>query len=301
MENLFDRPLLIKRKRHAAQRQVAGSEFLMRRTCEDLADRLSVIERKFDHAVTLFCGGRDAADVLRASGKIARITQIEADRAFLPTDAGIVEPDEVVPVEPESADLVVSLLALHEVNDVPGMLAQIRHALKPDGLFLAAFAGSGTLGELRESFIAAETDLAGGAAARVYPFMDVRDAGALLQRAGFALPVADNEAITARYDTAIGLVRDLRAMGATSALANGSRKPLSRPVLERIEDYYSDRYSDEDGRIRATFNVIWVSGWAPHPSQQKPLKPGSAVKRLDEVLQEIESDKNSPADPDLNR
>ena len=173
----------------------------------------------------------------------------------------------------------MSLLSLQEANDLPGALIQIRRALRPDGLFLGAIAGGGTLAELRESLLAAETELYGGASPRVAPFTDVRDAGALLQRAGFALPVADVETVTVRYASMFGLLRDLRAMGASNALVARTRRP-SRRLFARAAEIYAERFADPDGRIRATFAIVWMSGWAPHASQQKPLKPGSATVSL---------------------
>jgi SAM-dependent methyltransferase len=189
-----------------------------------------------------------------------------------------------VPFEPASLDLAVSLLALQEANDVPGVMVQIRRTLKPDGLFLAAFAGAGTLAELRESLLAAETELYGGASPRVAPFADVRDAGALLQRAGFALPVTDVETVTVRYDSLFALLRDLRGMGATNTLADRSRRPAARALFARAAQIYAERFADADGRVRATFNLVWMSGWVPHESQQKPLKPGSGQVSLAKIL-----------------
>ena len=190
-----------------------------------------------------------------------------------------------MPFEPESLDLVVSLLSLQAMNDIPGMLVQIRRALRPDGLFLGAFAGAGTLAELRECLLAAETELHGGASPRVTPFTDVRDAGALLQRAGFALPVADVETVTVRYDDMFGLMADLRAMGETSALADRSRRPGTRDLFARAAEIYAERFVDADGRVRASFSIVWLSGWAPDASQQKPLKPGSAKVSLKTILE----------------
>jgi hypothetical protein len=164
------------------------------------------------------------------------------------------------------------------------MLVQIRRALKPDGLFLGCMAGAATLFELRDALLAAEIELHGGASPRVIPFTDVRDAGALLQRAGFALPVADVETVTVRYDNLFGLMTDLRAMGAASALEARSRKPATRTLFARAAQIYAERHSDADGRIRATFSLVWMSGWAPDPSQQKPLKPGSAQVSLARIL-----------------
>jgi SAM-dependent methyltransferase len=170
------------------------------------------------------------------------------------------------------------------MNDIPGMLAQIRRALRPDGLFLGAFAGAGTLGELRESFLAAESELYGGVSPRVIPFPDVRDAGGLLQRAGLALPVADVETLTVRYDTLFSLMADLRAMGETSPLVDRPRRPGTRKLFSRAAEIYAERFADPDGRIKASFSIVWMSGWAPDASQQKPLKPGSAKVSLASVL-----------------
>lgn len=290
MNRLFDRELIIARRLRALRQPVAGADFLMQRTVNDLGERLSVIERRFGDAIALFCGSDLAARALRASGRAGNTVRVEIAPALLGDDDGITESGEILPAEPQRTDLVVSLLSLHEVNDVPGLFAQVRRALRPDGLFLGAFAGAGTLAELRDSLLAAETELGGGAAARVYPFMDVRDAGALLQRAGFALPVTDVETVTVRYASAFGLMRDLRAMGATSALVDRSRQPLSRRVLQRMAEIYAERHADDDGRIRATFNIIWISGWAPHASQQKPLKPGSATVSLSDALRAVDAD-----------
>ncbi len=258
----------------------------MRRAAEDLADRLSTLHRRFDAAATLFCITGDARAAILESGKVATVTRIEADAAFLRGAEGSLAASETVPFPPEGLDLAVSILSLQEANDIPGMLIQIRRALRPDGLFLGAMAGSGTLAELRESLLAAESELYGGASPRVVPFADVRDVGALLQRAGFALPVADVEAITVRYDDMFALMRDLRAMGVTNALAARSRRPATRELFARAARTYAERFSDPDGRIRATFAIVWMSGWAPAPTQQKPLKPGSAKVSLADYLQQ---------------
>jgi SAM-dependent methyltransferase len=179
---------------------------------------------------------------------------------------------------------VVSALALQFVNDLPGVLVQIRRALKPDGLLLAALLGGETLTELRQSFAEAESDIEGGVSPRVAPFADLRDLGALLQRAGFALPVTDVDRVTVRYDSVFGLMHDLRRMGATNALLARRRTPLKRATLMRMAEIYAQRFADDDGRVRATFEIIWLSGWAPHPDQQQPLKPGSAKARLADAL-----------------
>lgn len=284
MELLFDSELALLRKKRALKQGDPGARFLMNRVADDLEERLSTVDRQFDQAAAVFCLTNDAARAMLSGGKTKIVTRIEADPAFLDGDGRIANA-ETLPMEPASLDLIVSLLNLHEVNDVPGMLAQIRRALKPDGLFLGAMAGAGTLQELREVLLAAETELFAGAAPRVSPFADVRDVGGLLQRAGFALPVADLETVTVRYATIFDLMRDLRSMGATSILTARSRRPATRALFMRAAQLYAERFSDPDGRIRASFNIVWMSGWAPHESQQKPLAPGSAKMSLKDALE----------------
>ncbi|RLP27239.1 SAM-dependent methyltransferase [Mesorhizobium sp. YM1C-6-2] len=281
---MIDTGLLVDRKRRAVARAVAGADFLMERAAEDLAERLATVGRRFEKAAALFCVTAAARDAVLASGKADEAVRIEADAAFLGGGEGIVATPGHVPLAPASIGLAVSLLSLQDENDIPGMLVQIRRALKPDGLFLGAMAGAGTLAELRESLLAAEAELSGGASPRVLPFADVREVGALLQRAGFALPVTDVETVTVRYATMFDLIRDLRAMGATNVLSGRSRKPTSREFFARAAAIYADRFSDPDGRVRATFSFIWMSGWAPDASQQKPLRPGSAQVSLAEAL-----------------
>jgi SAM-dependent methyltransferase len=284
VEPLFDTELLLERKRRALKRAKPGADFLMARVSEELGDRLGAVERHFEKAVALFNITGEAASAIASTGKATEIVRIEADESFLNGAPGLVSKPGTVPLEADSIDLAVSLLALQENDDIPGMLIQIRRALRPDGLFLGAMAGSDTLAELRESLLAAETEIYGGASPRVFPFTDVRDAGALLQRAGFALPVADVDAVTVRYDTLFNLIVDLRAMGVTNALLGRSRRPASREFFRRAAEIYAERFSDPDGRIRATFSFVWMSGWTPHASQQKPLKPGSAQISLTKIL-----------------
>lgn len=283
MDELFDHHALGAFRRRALRGGDAGARFLMDAAVEDLSDRLAVVGKSLGPAAAIHCSTADAARAIRASGKAGEVFRVEADADLLDGD-GLVAPAEEVPLEPASLGLAVSLYALHAVNDVPGMLVQIRRALRPDGLFLGCMAGAGTLAELREALIAAEVELTGGAAARVHPFADVRDVGALLQRAGFALPVADIETVTVRYGSMLSLISDLRAMGATNALAGRSRRPASRELFVRAAQIYAERFADSDGRLRATFSTIWMSGWAPDPSQRKPLKPGSAAVSLADVL-----------------
>lgn len=287
MEPIIDTELATRRKLRAAARPAPGADFLLARAAEDLADRLLAVKRTFTDAATLFSPGEAAAEALRHAAGVERIDRIVAHEDLAGRGATVAR-QEALPLEPASLDLAVSLMGLHEANDLPGILVQVRRALRPDGLFVAAFPGAGTLTELRESLLASETELSGGASPRVMPFTDVRDAGALLQRAGFALPVADIDTVTVRYDTMFALMRDLRAMGSTNALLARSRRPATRALFVRAAEIYSERFSDADGRVRASFATIWMSGWAPAESQQKPLRPGSAKHSLAQALGEIE-------------
>jgi SAM-dependent methyltransferase len=277
---LFDRALLDQRRSRVA---AAPADFLLRAVADDVLDRLAAVKRTFATAVDLGTPTPLLAERLRASGQTTNVIHI--DRIGAPD---IVGDPELVPLAPASVDLIVSALALHWSDDLPGVFTQIRAALKPDGLFLASFLGSETLTELRQSLAQAEEEVTGGASPRVAPFAELRAAGALLQRAGFALPVIDQDRRVVRYDTALHLMRDLRAMGATNVLIERNRKPLRRQVLIRAAAIYAERFSDRDGRIRATFDVISLSGWAPHASQQQPLKPGSAKARLADALNAVE-------------
>lgn len=285
MEILFDEQLVRARRKRAITARDTNAAFLLDIAGRELADRLAVVERRFETAVELHGGTGIAAREALGTGKIGSLSRVETDAAFARAgDAFTAAPLEDVPLEPESANLILSPLSLHLVNDTPGTLIRIRRALKPDGLFLAAIPGSGTLQELRDVLLSAEAELTGGASPRVIPFADVRDVGALLQRAGFSLPVVDAETYTVRYDSLFPLMRDLRAMGMTNPLAGRSRVPVTRRFFVRAAELYAERYSDPDGRIRATFSIIYASGWAPHESQQKPLKPGSARMRLADAL-----------------
>lgn len=282
MEILFDRELLEQRRRRAARIE-PKADFLLRIVADELAARLSVVERQFEVAVELHGATGLVGDACLATGRIGTLQRVETDE----TTAGrpvLVAPLDDVPMEAESVNLVISPLALHLVNDLPGSMVRIRRALKPDGLFLAAIPGAGTLAELRESLLVADTEIHGGASPRVIPFGEIRAIGGLLQRAGFSLPVVDVETYTVRYSSLFGLMADLRAMGMTNPLTNRSRKPVGRRFFLRAAEIYRERFSDPDGRIRASFPIIYASGWSPHESQQKPLKPGSAKMRLAEAL-----------------
>lgn len=286
MEQIFDHDLLRRRRRRALDAKTPGADFLLAHVAADMADRLSLVERRFEQPVQLHGATAVTADLMEATGKTGRRFRFVADGEVEGRgDRELVRADpELAGLDAASTDLVVSPLALHLVNDTPGLLIQARRALVADGLFLAAVPGAGTLGELRQSLLEAESRLSGGAHSRVHPFADVRDYGALLQRAGFALPVADREDIVVRYDDIFALMRDLRAMGMTNATTARSRKPAPRALFALANEIYAERFSDADGRIRATFAIVHLSGWTPHESQQKPLKPGSAKMRLADAL-----------------
>jgi SAM-dependent methyltransferase len=278
---IFDRRLLRARQQRA---QTLGPvTFLLDRVAEEMGERLSVVLRRFDHAADLGTPTDALRRVLAASGKAGTIEAGASVGAAEIFTKGLTD-EAAQPFAETSLDLVVSALALQFVNDLPGTLIQIRRALKPDGLLLAAMIGGDTLNELREAFAEAESEIEGGISPRVSPFADIRDLGALLQRAGFALPVIDSDRLTVRYDHPLALMRDLRAMGATNILTERRRTPLRRATLQRMLEIYARRFADADGRLRATFEIVWLTGWAPHESQQKPLKPGSATQRLADAL-----------------
>ncbi|MEA2874244.1 MAG: hypothetical protein QOH67_4220 [Hyphomicrobiales bacterium] len=274
---VFDRALLRRRRERA--RALGAETFLIERVAADLAERLGAVLRQFDVAADLGTPADAVREALAGNAAIGRLIAASP----LP-DGDIVADEEALPFREGSLDLVVSALALQFVNDLPGALIQIRRALKPDGLFLAALLGGDTLTELRQSFAAAEAEIEGGVSPRVAPFADVREMGALLQRAGFALPVTDVERLTVRYSSPLILMGELRRMGATNVLTQRRRTPLRRATLKRTADIYARRFADPDGKVRATFEIVWLSGWAPHESQQKPLRPGSAQARLADAL-----------------
>jgi SAM-dependent methyltransferase len=274
---IFDRALLRLRRRRAMA--LGPVTFLLDRVADDMADRLAAVLRRFDVAVDLATPGPAVRTAIARLGSVGTI--IAADAI---SGGAVIADEEMLPFGDATIDLVVSALTLQFANDLPGVLVQIRRALKPDGLFLAALLGGETLTELRQSFAEAESDVEGGVSPRVAPFADLRDLGALLQRAGFALPVADADRVTVRYNTVFALMHDLRRMGATNALLARRRTPLRRATLLRMAEIYSNRFADADGRVRATFEIVWLSGWAPHPDQQQPLKPGSAKTRLADAL-----------------
>jgi SAM-dependent methyltransferase len=278
---VFDRALLRARRARAAG--LGPATFLLDRAAADLADRLAAVLRTFDLAADLGTPG----DALRRAlaGRVRTVVAVDAGVWQLHGEPlAVVADEEALPFRDGALDLAVSGLALQFVNDLPGALLQIRRALKPDGLFLAAMIGGESLSELRLAFAEAEADLEGGASPRVAPFADLRDLGGLLQRAGFALPVTDVDRVIARYASPLALMHDLRRMGASNALIARRREPLRRATLQRMFEIYAERFADADGRLRATFEIVWLSGWAPHESQQRPLAPGSAQRRLADAL-----------------
>ena len=279
---IFDRALLRRRRRRAAA--LGPATFLLDRVAGDLAERLATVLRRFEVAVDLGTPGDAVRNALVRLESVGRIVAADVMPDAARGEIVVAADAEALPFGDATLDLVVSALALQFVNDLPGVLVQIRRALKPDGLLLAALLGGETLTELRQSFAEAESDIEGGVSPRVAPFADLRDLGALLQRAGFALPVTDVDRVTVRYDSVYGLMHDLRRMGATNALLARRRTPLKRATLRRLAEIYAQRFADDDGRVRATFEIVWLSGWAPHPDQQQPLKPGSAKARLADAL-----------------
>jgi SAM-dependent methyltransferase len=287
---IFDRSLLRARLGRAARLRDDGAAFLVERAAADLSDRMAAVLRSFAVAGDIGTPTGHAVAALRASGQVETVLRLapspSMEKSAVPT---AVADEERLPLADTSIDLAVSLLALQSVNDLPGALTQIRRALRPDGLFLGCLVGGGTLGELRQAFTVAEAEVEGGASPHVAPFADVRDLGGLLQRAGFALPVTDLDSLTVRYADPFALLRDLRAMGATNVLVARRRTPLRRATLLRMAEVYAERFADPDGRVRATFELVWLSGWAPHESQQKPLKPGSAKARLADALGVVEN------------
>ena len=283
---LFDRDLHRLRLARAAPRY---ETFLKARAADDLVQRLTMIRRSFPVAVELGARtGGFAAALSRSevAGDVGWLAQADLSAAMLARAGGVrmVADEARLPLAEASVDLIVSALALHWVDDLVGVLIQIRRALKPDGLFLGAVLGGATLTELRQCLTEAELELTDGAGPRVSPFLDAFDGAALLQRAGFALPVADVDTVRVRYDHPLKLMADLRAMGEGNILWERPRRALGRPVLARASELYFQRFGAPDGRIVATFEIITLTGWSPHPDQQQPLPPGSARMRLADAL-----------------
>jgi len=302
---VFDRRLL-RRRRDRAARQSEIMPFLFTEAAERLADRLEDMARGFPQALDLGCRAGVLAKVQRGRGGITSLVQCDlspamARRAAESGGSTVAADEEALPFAEQAFDLVFSSLALHWVNDLPGALLQIRRCLRPDGLFLGALLGGSTLHELRAVLLQAEAEIEGGASPRVAPFVDIRDAGNLLQRAGFALPVADADTLTLAYPDALSLMRDLRAMGESNALGERRRTPTRRETLLRAAELYAERFGVADGGIPATFEIVYLTAWAPHPDQQRPLRPGSARGRLSDALDSPEIPAGDKADPKPRR
>jgi NADH dehydrogenase [ubiquinone] 1 alpha subcomplex assembly factor 5 len=283
MPDLFDHALLDRRRTRAAASGAAT--FLLERVAQEIAERLALVLRDFPLAVDLGSHEGTLARALEADPRIGTVVRLERNAALLRAGTGprVQADPESLPLRAGSVDLIASALSLQFANDLPGALIQARRALKPDGYFAAAILGPSTLGELRQALLDAESE-EGGAGMRVAPFTDVREAGTLMQRAGFALPVVDSETVTVRYGSALDLLRDLRAMGATNMLHERPRRPLKRTTLLRALSLYQEMFAETDGRVPARFEIVHMTGWAPHESQQKPLRPGSARTRLADAL-----------------
>jgi SAM-dependent methyltransferase len=278
---IFDRSLLRLRLLRAIE--AGGPDFLLRAAIDDIVKRLDLIIRDFPRVLDVGTPSPGLSERLVRDGRVvvrmAPLAQMASGSTL-----SLVGDEEELPFAAELFDLAVSALSLQTVNDLPGSLIQIKRVLKPDGLFLGCLLGGQTLRELRSALALAETELCGGVSPRVAPFADVRDMGQLLQRAGFALPVADSEPLTVRYRDMFALMADLRAMGGANALVDRIRKPSGGRLFLRAAEIYAERFSDADGRVRASFELIFASAWAPHESQQKPLRPGSARMRLEDAL-----------------
>lgn len=285
---IYDRTLFRRRRDHAAGR-TGDQDFLFREVADRLMDRLLDISRQFDLALDLGARNGDLGLELRTSGKAATVFAMDPSPVFAGHSLrqgipALVGEEDRLPFREGAFDLIVSNLVLHWVNDLPGALVQINRALKSDGLFQAAVFGGETLTELRHCLMAAEEEVSGGVSPRISPMIDLRDAAGLLQRAGFSLPVADTDRIDVTYDNAFRLMADLRAMGEANLLLNRLKNPTRKAVFLRAAELYAERHSRPDGKVSATFDILYLHGWHPSDSQPKPLRPGSATTRLADVL-----------------
>lgn len=288
---LFDRAR-VARNRDRASSNYRDYAFLKGRESTQLLERLGDSTRRFERALDIWAHDGQASEALQSSDLVEQVSAWEPSPAMLQrlSTRGIeatLAKDETLPFEPASFDLVVSVLSLHWMNDLLGVMNQVKTVLKPDGLFLACLFGGGSLKELRTALIEAESEITGGVSPRLSPLPGLQDMAGLMQRAGFALPVADIDHVTVRYAHPMKLLEDLRGMGEQAAFVprdGQERRPLSRRILARMSDIYAERFSDPDGRVRASFEIIWLSGWAPAPGQPKPLKPGSGKFSLADAV-----------------
>jgi SAM-dependent methyltransferase len=276
-DHIFDRKLYLARLERTKS---IRPDILSHSIATELAERLDPITREFNHACLIAVDSEPIASAIRASGKVKNLEILEPSAS------------ETLPLKANDFDAIFNVLDLHLVNDVPGELIQMRHALVPDGLFMACLFAGQTLNELRQSWLEAEDLVTGGVSPRVAPMIDVREMGGLLQRADLALPVMDLDRTIVRYPDAIALIHEIRSLGLSNPMTGRSRKPVTRNLLGEAISVYQQKFSDEDGRIRATIEVAWATAWAPHESQQKPLKPGSAKFRLADALKVPETKLN---------
>jgi SAM-dependent methyltransferase len=282
---IFDRAL-IERRRDRAADTAESHDFLLARVADDMAERLSIVQRRFPLAANIGAHHGLLSRRIQGIAGIERVVNVDRSQRLLSRCGAlrVVADEEALPFADASLDLAVSGLSLQLVNDLPGTLVQVRRALKPDGLLLASLLGGETLKELRQAWLAAEDEVTGGASPRVAPFADVRDLGALAQRAGFALPVVDSETVTVTYASPLALMQELKAMGASNMLVARRRRPVTRGLLLRAAAVYAERFADAGGRVPATFEILTLTAWAPDESQPKPLRPGSAQTRLADAL-----------------
>ncbi len=293
----------VRRHRDRAAPRLDDHDFLFREAAERLGDRLLDVKRTFPLALDLGCHTGQLARALCAGdrpGGIETLIQCDLSPAMARRAGPLVlaADEEALPFAGETFDLIISNLSLHWVNDLPGALAQIRRALKPDGLFLASMLGGETLGELRRALAEAEIAEEDGLSPRISPMAEVRDLGGLLLRAGFALPVADTDTLTVMYEEPMKLMADLHAMGETNAAMKSRKGFTRRGTLMAAVARYAELFADDGGRVPATFQIITLTGWAPDPSQQQPLKPGSAEARLADALGTEEISAGEKAKPE---
>lgn len=298
---VFDRAAVRAHRERAAARW-PQHDFLKREVADRLLDRLRDVTRRFARALDLGCHGGTLAELLPEVGGVGALVQADLSPAMARRAAAngrptLVADEEALPFAPHSFDLALSVLSLHWVNDLPGTLIQVNRCLKPDGLFLGALLGGDSLHELRVALMEAETELAGGLSPRISPFAEVRDCGGLLQRAGFALPVVDSDTITVTYADPLALMRELRGMGEANAVRERRRGGTPAALFARAAERYAERFAQPDGRIPLTFQVLYLTAWAPHETQPQPLRPGSAKARLAEALDTVERPAGDRADP----
>ena len=295
---LFDQHLIRQHRQRAAPRY-ADFAFLKDAAVARLADRLELIRRDFDLCLDVGAHDGRLARQFAGLGKIGRMVHADPAETFAIATKqhgpSVVHALSELPYKPESFDAVFSCLSLHWVNDLPGLMMQARQLLKPDGLLLVSLLGGNSLIELKQALAEAEQHITGGFSPRCAPMADVRDIGGLMSRAGLALPVADSDRLTVTYPHMFKLMEDLRGMGEQNALLARQRRPTRRQVFMRAAEIYQQRFGQADGQIPVSFEIVTVTGWAPHGSQQTPLRPGTAAHRLATFLETNEQDPEAGA------